>query len=270
MRNSDISKHVHSLVFLVPKRNLTPPEAGFKSLEQQFNIYNTYDTWHLIPETRPYVAPPKPKYNTVDIPGRHGGVDLTETLTNFVPLGNREGTWNFILDSKDRWYEVYSDIMNAIQGRECNVVLLDDAGWYYMGRVSVNEFASEPDYSTIALDYKFYPYKKDLVNVANYGGWLWDPFNFETGYINILNDVSIVGDETFKIRGSSEYQVPTFIVNDMQSQLYIRIAGVAGETTYELQLGINVIPEFLLEDKDYTMYISGIGHLTMIYTGGSL
>ena len=45
-------------------------EAGVKR--------NTWEDWHLIPMSPPMIAPFKPNYNYVDIPGRiEGPLDLT-------------------------------------------------------------------------------------------------------------------------------------------------------------------------------------------------
>lgn len=57
--------------------------------------FNTYSTWGLVPETRPYMVPPEPKTKYLDLPAGHGRIDLTESLTGFPVYNDREGEWTF-------------------------------------------------------------------------------------------------------------------------------------------------------------------------------
>ena len=57
--------------------------------------FNTYNTWGLVPETRPYVVPPEPKTKYLDLPAGNGRIDLTESLTGYPVFNDREGEWTF-------------------------------------------------------------------------------------------------------------------------------------------------------------------------------
>ena len=65
---------------------------------------NTYKDWYLVPDGRPVVAMPEPKLVTVDVPGRNGLLDLSESIRKFPVFSNRTGSWNFhVLNDKINW-----------------------------------------------------------------------------------------------------------------------------------------------------------------------
>lgn len=172
----------HSMQFIpydmdVFRTQDSPPKA-------LLNGKNTWDDWHLIPASRPLIAPPKVKTNYIDIPGADGTLDATDVHTGYPLYENREGSNEFyVMNGYGDWASKYSEIMNYLQGRKMKVVLEDDPGFYYEGRCSVNEWRSEKDWSKIVIDYNVYPYKLESVAPGDTGWWLWDPFNFETGVI---------------------------------------------------------------------------------------
>lgn len=57
--------------------------------------FNTYNTWGLVAETRPFVVPPEPKTKYLDLPAGNGRIDLTESLTGYPVYNDREGEWTF-------------------------------------------------------------------------------------------------------------------------------------------------------------------------------
>lgn len=126
--------------------------------------YNTWNDWHLVPSSRPFIEPPEVKTETLDVPGADGSVDFTGAL-NGVRFKDRQGSWEFImLPGYGRWYERYSAIMNAIQGARVRIIFDDDPTYYYYGRVSVTSFEAGDHYSTITISYFVEPYKHLLSN----------------------------------------------------------------------------------------------------------
>ena len=121
---------------------------------------NTYDDWHLVPETRPLVVPPTQKTKYLDIPGANGSIDLSESLTGYPVFNNREGEWSFyVLNGFGEWQDRFSSIMTSIQGKKLKVILEDDPEYYYEGRFHVSSWDSEPSYSKIKISYTVAPYK---------------------------------------------------------------------------------------------------------------
>ena len=55
-------------------------------------VKNSWSDWYLVPSSRPVINPPEPKFNTVDIPGANGSIDLTEVVSGDVVYQNRTGS----------------------------------------------------------------------------------------------------------------------------------------------------------------------------------
>ena len=147
---------------------------------------NTWEDWGLIPSSRPVFAMPKKKKRTIDIPGMDGVLDLSDAYGESV-FENREGSFEFIVasplleDQSRQWFHLYSIIANAIHGRRVRLILEDDPNYYYEGKLSFNEWRSDPTYSLVVLDYSVGPYKYAVE--SSIGPWRWDPFDFEIGVI---------------------------------------------------------------------------------------
>lgn len=139
---------------------------------------NTWDDWHLIPTTRPFVALPTVNEKTVEVPGRNGSIDLTTFLTGSPTYGNRKGSWEFYISNE---YFIYSDprfvsgvtnwsswsaalrtIANYCHGKIRTVVLEDDPNYSYEGRLKVSSFTPQKEYSTIVIEYNLDPYKTNI------------------------------------------------------------------------------------------------------------
>lgn len=157
---------------------------------------NTWTDWHLIPSSRPLVVPAQPKYTFTDIPGMNGSLDTTESLLNYVTYKNREGSWEFFVenDKEETWAELLSIIAMDTAGQRLKVVLNDDPNWYYMGRVFVNNWASEQIASKITLNYNLEPFKYS--NYSTLGDWLWDPFNFKKDNCYNWTNIQVTGKKT--------------------------------------------------------------------------
>lgn len=182
-------------------------------------IGHTWNTWHLIPTSRPVILPPEPKTLYTDLPGGNGKLDLTPALTGYVTYDNRTGSIEFIVaNGYLSWELTYQNILNAIHGRRVFMVLDDDPNWFYQGRVTVNEWKSDKDYSIITLDYDLYPYKREPTSSDE--DWLWDPFDFEYGVINEakslhFGDAGVEGNiESYTLIGGPE---PTPLVLEIES-----------------------------------------------------
>ena len=147
---------------------------------------NTLKDWFLVPLSRPVIAPPKQKLQTINIPGANGVLDLSNSLTHYPVFENRTGNIKFaVLNDKPGhdWLTVYTKIMKFLQGNNVKMILEDDTKYFYEGRVYVDEWDSKNDgtWSEITLGYDLQPYRRSIYNSV--GDWLWDPFNFETDVI---------------------------------------------------------------------------------------
>lgn len=227
--------------------------------------YNTYTDWKLVPTSRPVVAPPEPQYNFVEVPGMNGALDFTEALGG-VAYRMREGKWKFLVEHDHPgydWQRVYSDIMNAIHGKLVKVVLEDDPDYYYTGRVSVDEWRSDPDNSYITLTYQLSPYK--LYQYGSLDDWLWDPLDFEYGVIYEYSDIEIDGMAVVTLAASGMPVTPAFIVSN-SSGLTVEFKG----NTYPLTDGTQRILNIQISGDDARLTFHGSGTVSIEYRGGKL
>lgn len=149
---------------------------------------NTWDDWHLMPASRPLFNPPGVRTNYIEIPGMDGILDATEVLSGRPLYENRTGSNEFyVMNGYGTWAGRYSEIMNYLHGKRVKAILEDDPFYYYYGRMTVNQWKSEKDWSKITLDYDFYPYKMEA-RAPEDGDWLWDPFSFVDGIIRKRSD----------------------------------------------------------------------------------
>lgn len=163
---------------------------------------NTWESWHLIPESRPTLPLPKQKTKVIDsIPNTNGQIDLSLKDIPYPVFENREGTFTFIYNpiyseafgDYRPWIVLYSEMAAFLHGRELRMVLEDDPGYYWQGRFSLESWESNNDGSgsTVTIGYSVYPYKRSICTSIQ--DWLWDPFNFYNGVIpnTVFNNITI-------------------------------------------------------------------------------
>lgn len=230
---------------------------------------NTWKDWKLIPNSRPSFQPPLPKNNFTEIPGGNGTLDLSESLTGYVIYEDRVGSWEFILaDQETPFQDIYSEIMNYLQGKRLKATLEDDKYFYYEGRFWVNEERSEPAYSLIVIEYRVYPYKREVNSSMEQ--WLWDPFDFKYGVIRTFVNQEIVSGEDLRIvlPKTEEPVSPIFIVSNSDNlKVWYRVEPIS--VSHNLHDGTNIVPQITL-NKETVLVFQGKGIVSIDYRGGRL
>lgn len=221
---------------------------------------NTYEEWGLVPTSRPLIVPPKVKSTYVDLPGSHGVLDYTSFLLSEPPYGQREGSWEFCLRPGNNWSSVYSSIMNYLHGERHTVILEDDPDFLYTGRLTVNDWRSDENYSTITIDYNLDPYKYSIEDSAE-TDWQWN---------DLFQDVVRYG--RFTVSGSKyrnfinrgqKVAIPTFTCTAPVTVLF-------KEETYNLVAGKNYNASLALSPGDNEMYFTGNADVVASYREVSL
>lgn len=124
--------------------------------------------WHLIPVSRPIIAPPSVKTNTVEIIGANSVIDLTEAPRGFPTYGNRTGSIDFYIDHTAKWgamrvydYDwsvAYQELLRDLHGQKMKMMLIDDPTYYYYGRFTLSNWKSDKSMSTVTIGYDLDPY----------------------------------------------------------------------------------------------------------------
>lgn len=156
---------------------------GSLTSDGKFAGMNTWTDWHLIPASRPTMAMPGFTTKYVEIPGRDGSIDLSEYLVKRPVYGDRSGSFEFYVDHEGEpdWIGLWRRISTFIHGQKMKMCLGDDPHWFYEGRFSINEFRSDPNWSTMTINYQVGPYKYSIWR-QGYEDIVWDTFNFEKDY----------------------------------------------------------------------------------------
>jgi len=222
---------------------------GDKHSFDDFGIYLTSKT----------INPPEPQTNTISVPLRDGSIDLTESLTNDVKYNDRKIDMTFsVVHPMEQWSDKVSEIENYLHGKRMKVVFDDDANYYYIGRLKVNEWSSQKSIGKLVIECVADPYKYDIQD-----DWLWDSFDFENGYISESENIPVSGSTTVVIVGKRKKTYPTITASSAMSVAY-------NGATYNLTEGINKLYDMILDEGENTLTFSGSGSVLIEYTGGSL
>lgn len=132
-----------------------------------FNGKHSYWDWGLLLVNHPIVSPPEPKTKVVEIPGSDVVIDLTEKLTGQVHYKQRDITCFFTLVcERDKWHDVYSDILNHIHGKTVRIVLDDDEEYAYTGRAEIKQWEPGLHAVNLTIAAEVNPYKTARSNAG--------------------------------------------------------------------------------------------------------
>lgn len=227
-----------------------------------FGEKHTYRDWGLLPKSRPTVAPPDVVTNYVDVPGLDGQLDLSEVLTGRVGYQTRDFSAEFlVIDARNRWDTLYSEILDTLHGQRVKIILDEDPGYYYMGRVTVNTLKSDRKTATISIKAVCDPYKLEIAGSLD--DWLWDTLNFETGIIRDYKALTVDGTLTLMIPGTRRPCIPTITVSAAMTATF-------GGKEYALIAGSNRISGITITQGDNVLTFTGSGTVSIDYKGGRL
>lgn len=175
---------------------------------ESYNDFNLYLSSYSI-------GAPKPKTEKVEVEGADGELDLSDYFGE-VKFENRKLTFEFSCIRHPREFNaIYSRLQNTIHGQKMKIVHDDDKGFYYVGRVSLNNWKTDKRVGVITIECDCEPYKykqnKTIIPVAVNG-------NNEQIFKNLRKTVipTITTDATIKIEyngmgynlTSGTYQMP--------------------------------------------------------------
>lgn len=123
-----------------------------------FDEYNSYLDFALILNDKT-IGEAAVKTNTVEIEGSDGVLDLTDYFGE-VYYENRTLEFNFsLIEPISEFSRIYSEVKNALNGKKMKITLSEDQDFYYVGRVSVNEWASDGRIGKLSISCDCEPYK---------------------------------------------------------------------------------------------------------------
>lgn len=104
------------------------------------------------------IPPATAKTTYVDIPGGDGSVDLTEALGE-VKYKDRGCSFTFTIFPYEDFEEKKKHISNLLNGKRCKITLDKDPDYYWIGRCTVDNYASNKNLHKIVVKATVAPYK---------------------------------------------------------------------------------------------------------------
>lgn len=215
--------------------------------------FHSYRDFGLVPTSKPFVNLPSPKLEYLDIPGRQGEIDITESLTGEVIYEMRTGSFEFLVSDMDKWQEVYRKLLSTVHGKRTSLVLDTEKDYVYKGRLWVSEFKSDKNYSLITLEYKLEPYKYNLEDMKN------------GEFIHRLDGIAITSSKTVVIPFDSDMTIVPEFHNQTENIITLNFEG----KKYSITKGMSRFPE-VRGRKDLTLSFAGNSTIDILYKRGWL
>jgi len=207
-----------------------------------FGNKNSVTDWDLLMTAKTIgEAVPKTKY--VEIPGRDGALDFTES-TGEVKYSDRTLTFRFELLNPSSFWETQRKIVNHLNGRKLKIILDQDPNYYFYGRCKV------------AND-------NLIKNLGEFNiECICDPYKYKKEETVITQNVSV--GNSYNYINDRKSVIPTLTLS---SAMTIEFEG----NSYSLGAGSQKVLDIQFKEGTNTIeIISGSGTLTVAYQEASL
>lgn len=205
-----------------------------------FGTKHSYNDFGLIlADTN--IGPAEPILYKVQVPGRNGLVDLTESITPRVRFNERIITYTFNTVGYCNWQQKMREVGSYLQGQKMHVIDDSDPLWYWEGDIVINNQSSSEDLGTIIIQVNAYPFK------------------FKT----TETEEEITGDGTLTCTNGRMEVHPTVTCNEECTLTF-------GNKTITLEAGTHLIAEFEFIEGDNEVEVESEGTTTITYREGAL
>lgn len=209
-----------------------------------FGEYHSYRDFSLILNSKE-IAAPKPKTTEIEIPGADGKIDLTEFFGQ-VNYENCIHKFQFsTIAPQNQFLTLYSTIKSALHGQKARIVLDDDSGFFYVGRLYVSPFTNSKGIGVISIEADCEPYKYKIAKTV------------------VTRAVS--GTENIVLTNSRKRATPEVTITTENT---IRIT--YGNDIWDLGSGSYTLPELELIDGNNTVTVTGTGAVSFTWQEASL
>lgn len=230
-------------------------------LSATINNIHMKTEYDMVLENVHCVQPPTVKTNTIAIPGRDGDLDLTEYFGRI--FYEKRPTTMIFGCGKDaaRWPQIYSDILNKIHGKIGKIIFDDDPGYYWIGRISIDNYERMQKLGKLTISASVEPYKYEVSDSS--GDWLWDSLDFEFGVIREYDNIKVDGTLDFAVVGTP---MPVILEVESTANMKVYFKG----KSYDIKKGMNKIYDIEIMEGEHILNFIGQGTITIHYRGGSL
>lgn len=118
----------------------------------QYDEFHTANDWNLV-LTSKTIDPPEPKVYEVNLDGRDGSLDLSESLAGEIKYKDRTitATYSMTEGTYTERISLMRTITNYLHGRKRKIVEPDDPDHYFIGRLKVSAVNHNKTYSTFTV-----------------------------------------------------------------------------------------------------------------------
>lgn len=137
----------------------------FNSIKENI-LKHSYKDFGLV-LTEQNIGVPQAKTYTVDIEGRNGSLDLSESFGE-IKYGNRTVKLTFgLIEKIESWQHRMNTVAGFLHGQKMKITIWSDPDFYYVGRCFVDEYNSSQRLGTIVIscDCEPYKYKQNVTEV---------------------------------------------------------------------------------------------------------
>lgn len=181
-----------------------------------------------------------------EIPGMHGSLDMSESLTGYVLYENRELEFKFDLraHTQEEFEEKMFAVRNDLDGVRGNIILDTDSEYYYAGRFAVSgEFNQEEIEHEITITADAEPFKYKLQET--------------------VVEHTVSGEKTV-ICMNDRMEVTPFIKSSAECTV------IFNGNIYAIVNGINLYPDIVFRRGENILQFEGNAEIEITYQEGAL
>lgn len=208
-----------------------------------FGNYHSYDDFGLILNKK-LINAPKPKSHYVDIEGADGSLDFSEAFGE-VKFQRRDLEFQFTsLVPRSEFWTTFTEIQNALHGREFEIIDDEDPDYYYIGRVTIDKWSIDKVIGSFTVKVEAEPYKYHLRETQRTD--------------------TITGTKVLVYKNDRKSVVPVFRASAPMTLVF-------GKTSTSIGSGADYYsPEIIFREGNNSLTVTGEGTLTVRYQEGAL
>ena len=220
----------------------------------KFGEFHSYKDFKLVPTSKPIIPLPPPKIEYLEVPGRQGEIDISESLAGEVLYGMRTGSLEFLVSDIRKWKEVYGKLLSFIHGKTVQIILDTEPSFLYQGRIYVSEFKSDKNFSLITLEYRLEPYKYNVSDLQENGE-----------IVHKVENIVITENKKYTLPFDSDMTLVPEFFNKTEQAISLEFLG----KHYNIPKGKSRFPE-VRGRKDLELHFSGNSTIDIAYKRGWL
>ena len=211
-----------------------------------FGNLHSYRDLKLLLQPGKEIGSPEVKKKLLDVEGADGTLDYTDFFgePKYTDVKHKF-PFATIVPMKE-FLSHYSIVKSALHGKKMPIILDDEPGFYYVGRIYVQPFTNEKNIGHITIEAECEPYKYKLAKTTV--------------------SRAIDGTEIITLTNARKRAVPEVTI---ETETSINITYGSG-FIWDLGPGSYTLPELELVEGNNTVTVTGTGEISFVWQEGTL